>query len=142
MISKEEGNDKNGKLEFRSREIYDEIWGPYITITFSWVTYPMENFHSGDAIQDILNLFSKLNINLEERSDNNYINAHLFQYLIGSRFVLKKGITYNIKEIHGILYCEQSQREISIIVTVNDNQNIFQNWKMPIFRILNSINFH
>ncbi|MHA1298902.1 MAG: hypothetical protein ACTSO9_05600 [Candidatus Helarchaeota archaeon] len=102
----------------------------------------MDNFHSGDAIQDILNHFSRLNINLEERSDNTYINAHLFQYLIGSRIIIKKGVHYNIKEIHGILYCEQSQREISIIVTVNNNQNIFQNWKQTLFRILTSIKFH
>ena len=102
----------------------------------------MEKFLSGEAIQDLLNHFSKLKITLEERSDNTYLNAHLFQYLIGSRLILKKDITYRIKEIHAILYCEQTEREVSIIVTINNNQNIYADWKAPLFRILNSIKFH
>ncbi len=140
-LYEETGDEKSGKLIFKSLEIYDETWGPYLTLTFSWISYPIENFHSGDAIQDILNLFAKLNMNLDDRI-NDYILGHFFQSAVGSRIILKKGTPYTVKEIHGILYCEHSQREISIIVVINNIQNIFPSWKDTIIRIIKSIKFH
>ena len=141
MLYHESGTAKEGKIEFKSREIYDETWGSYLTITFSWISYPLDGFHSGDAIQEILNLFSKINMTLEERV-NDYIFGHFIQLVIGSRVILKKGIPYKVKEVHGVLYCEQSEREVSVVITVNDIQNIFPKWKDVLLRIIKSIKFH
>lgn len=141
IIHQESGNEKDGKVEFRSIEIYDDTWGPYISITFSWISYPFDGFHSGDAIQEILNLFAKINMTIEERI-NDYINSHYFQLVIGERVILKKGTPYRVKEIRGVFYCEQSQREISIVLKINNVQNIFPQWKNTLLHIIKSIKFH
>lgn len=78
---------------------------------------------------------------LEERI-NDYINGHYTQLVIGDRNILKKGRPYKVKEIHGVLYCEQSQREISVVSVINNIQNIFPQWKNTLLRVIKSIKFH
>ncbi len=135
-----EGDMKKGRIEFRSEEIIDDHWGPYITFEYSWMSVPFDERDSdGDLINEIDVHFSKISLQRIDRIQK-YIQSDYLQYLIGGRIKHVKNHAYPVIEIHGIWYDEFTERVINFNFSIL--REIYDDWKNPIIQLIESVKFH
>ena len=134
-----QGTKNEGKIEFRSEEIIDDFWGPYIKLEFSWETIPFDERDSdGDLINELDVYFSKL-MPVQERVQK-YIQSSYFQYLMGARVKHVKGQPYPINEIHGVWYDDHTERVVNFQIVVL--KEIFNEWKPTLIQMIESVRFN
>ena len=134
------GTKKEGKIEFHSKEIIDEIFGPYISFEYTWKSIPFDIREAdGELFSEIERQAQRLNIGVFKRKGE-YINSHFNQYLIGSRIIVKKNIRYSITEFNGVFYCDHTEREVHFKFIIS--QDLFYQWKDTLIQIIHSVKFH
>ena len=140
IVQSVSGTQDEGKLEFKSREILDELYGPYISFEYSWKKIPFDLREAdGNLFNEVERQQQRINSNIIDRQGE-YINSHLNQFLIGGRTLIKKEKRYPINEINGVFYCEHTERLVHYeFVIVND---IYSQWKETLIQIIHSVKFH
>ena len=134
------GDFEKGNIEFRSEEVIDDYWGPYITFEYSWEHVPFDERDSdGDLINEIDVHFSKIGLQRIDRIQK-YIQSDYLQYLIGGRIKHVKNKAYAVIEIHGIWYDEITERVVNFNFSVL--REIFDDWKNPLIQLIESVKFH
>ena len=133
------GNQNNGHLTLHSQNDYDEIWGANAKMEISWEKKERENFYYGREIQASINSYSSIGLVITSK-ENSWLLSHEFTTWFGKRSKMIQKRFYSEKSIHGIFYCDISQRIINIHTAIIDKY--YENFKPFILKAYSSVICH
>jgi hypothetical protein len=104
-----DGDSKEGYIEFHTYENYDDNWGPIAKYDFSWRSAKRTEFFHSQEVQKSIDLYNSIKLSITEKKSD-WLRSHEFTYWFGNRMKRAGKKYYPEKSIHGIFYCELSER--------------------------------
>jgi hypothetical protein len=108
-----DGDEISGKMTFHSHKDYDENWGPEAKIEISWEKKDRITFYHPREVQESINAYNAINVVVSNK-ENIWIRSHEFTIWYGSRTKMIKKKYYVENSIHGIFYCDLTERLITL----------------------------
>ncbi|MFX1258930.1 MAG: hypothetical protein ACFFAN_13815 [Promethearchaeota archaeon] len=134
-----EGNDRNGFIKFESVNNYDENWGPNAKIELDWMKKDRIKFLHAKEVQLSIETYNALNIVIIKK-ERTWVYSHEFTFWYGSRSKMIRKKYYKENSIHGIFYCDLSERLFNIhTAVIQDHYDAFKSY---ILEAYNSIICH
>ncbi|MHA1986656.1 MAG: hypothetical protein ACW98D_08465 [Promethearchaeota archaeon] len=134
-----EGDENNGSILFHSQEDYDEIWGPNSTLQLTWEKKERTNLFYYKEVQSCIETYNAIGI-VVTKKERDWLMSHEFTTWYGHRRKMIRKRYYVEKVIHGIFYCESSERLINIHTAVIES--MYENSKSSLLKTFNSIECH
>ncbi len=134
-----EGDVNEGFISFHSQNDYDEIYGSNAKMEITWEKKDRAGFFHGKEVQNSIELYSSIGfVILKKESD--WLLSHEFVTWFGQRTKMIRKRYYREKCIHGIFYCDVTERLINIHANVIDKH--FDNFETFIIKSLNTTICH
>ena len=134
-----EGDENNGSIIFHSQEDYDEIWGPNSKLELSWEKKDRVNLLYYKEVESCIETYNAIGI-VVTKKERDWMMSHEFTIWYGHRRKMIRKRYYVEKVIHGIFYCEGSERLINIHTAVIES--MYDNSKLSLLKTFNSIECH
>jgi hypothetical protein len=134
-----EGNEAEGIITFHSQNNYDEYYGSNAKMEISWEKRSRNTFYYGKEVQKSIELYNSLNFVITQKEDN-WLLSHEFTSWFGQRTKMIRKRYYRENCIHGIFYCDITERLINIHVNIIDKH--YENFKPFIIKSLTAIVCH
>jgi len=134
-----EGDVNEGYISFHSQNDYDEIYGSNAKMEIAWEKKERAGFFHGKEVQNSIELYSSIGFVIIKK-ESDWLLSHEFVTWYGQRTKMMRKRYYREKCIHGIFYCDVSERLINIHVNVIDK--FYENFKPFIIKSLNTIMCH
>ena len=134
-----EGNEIEGNITLHSQNDYDEIYGSNAKMEISWEKKHRTSLYYGKEVEKSIELYSAIGFAITQR-DNNWLLSHEFVSWFGQRTKMMRKRYYREKCIHGIFYCDITQRLINVHVNIIDK--FYENFKPFIVKSLTTIICH
>ena len=107
------GNESKGTIKFQSYNDYDEIWGANAKMEFDWFKKDRIKFFHAREVQESINIYNAINVFVTKK-ERVWLNSHEFTYWFGNRIKNIRKRFYPENEIHGVFYCEISERQFNM----------------------------
>ncbi|TFF88561.1 MAG: hypothetical protein EU550_01070 [Promethearchaeota archaeon] len=134
-----EGDKNKGYIEFHTQDNYDEFWGPIAKYEFNWESkYRTEFFHSRE-VQESINIYNAINISVTNK-DSDWIRSHEYTYWFGNRMKRMGKKYYPENSIHGLFYCELTERVFEMHTTII--RDYFESYREYILNSYKSVFCH
>ncbi|TFF90768.1 MAG: hypothetical protein EU548_01320 [Promethearchaeota archaeon] len=111
--SEVQGNEEEGSIKFVSQNDYDEIWGPNARMELSWERKGRAEYFHAREVQSSIDMFNAIQVVVTDK-ENNWINSHEFTYWFGNRTKMVRKRYYPENIIHGVFYCDMTERQFNI----------------------------
>ena len=137
---KKEGNLDEGRVEFKSVQVSDDVWGADSDITIEWKK--LENpshFHLGKIVNESIQNYALINV-VTTKKDRLWHLSHEMVIWYGNRQQMNRRRYFVSKVIHATFFCELTQRLFHI--HANCLANAFKYYKEAILEFINSIQCH
>lgn len=134
-----EGDYKEGTIILHSQNEYDEIWGANAKMEVIWEKKERENLYIGKEVQKSIDTYNAIGLVITSK-ENTWHLSHEFTFWYGQRSKMIRKRFYSERCIHGIFYCDVSERLLNIHTTII--QKYFENFKPFIIKAYNSIVCH
>ncbi len=134
-----EGNEKEGRVILHSANEYDENWKANAKMEISWETKSRLDFAHYKEVQKSIDIYNSINMVVINK-ENTWVRSHEFTFWFGNR---RKRINRNYYEeqaIHGLFYCDMSERFFSLHSTIIEQ--LYQNFKPYIIECYKSVKCH
>jgi hypothetical protein len=92
----------------------------------SWEKKERENFYYGREIQASINTYNSIGLVITSK-ENSWLQSHEFTTWFGKRSKMIQKRFYSEKSIHGIFYCDISERLINIHTAIIEKY--YENFK-------------
>lgn len=134
-----EGDEAEGNISFHSQNDYDEIYGSNAKMEISWEKRNRNTFYHGKEVQKSIELYNSLNFVITQKEDS-WLLSHEFVSWFGKRTKMIRKRYYRENCIHGIFYCDKTERLINIHVNIIDK--FYENFKPFVVKSLTTIICH
>ena len=134
-----EGDANEGYVSFHSQNDYDEIYGSNAKMEIAWEKKDRIRFFHGKEVQNSIELYSSVGFAIIKK-ESDWLLSHEFVTWFGQRTKMMRKRYYREKCIHGIFYCDVTERLINIHVNVIDKH--FDNFKPFIIKSLSTFICH
>ncbi len=137
---KKEGNLDEGRVEFKSVQISDEVWGADSDITIEWKK--LENpsiFHLGKIVNESIQNYALINV-VTSKKERLWHLSHEMIIWYGSKQQMSRQRYFVSKVIHATFFCELTQRLFQIHAKCL--ANAYDYYKGPIIEFIKSIQCH
>ncbi len=134
-----EGDEHNGSLTFHSQKNYDEIWGPDSTFEVSWEKKDRVNLLYYKEVERCIETYNAIGF-VVTKKERDWLMSHEFTIWFGHRRKMIRKRYYVERVIHGIFFCEISERLINIHAAVIEN--MYDNFKPSLLKTFNTIECH
>jgi hypothetical protein len=114
-----EGDEKEGNISFNSHNDYDEIYGSNAKMEISWEKKFKNSLYFGKEVQHSIEVYNAINFAITQR-ENSWLLSHEFVSYFGQRTKMMRKRYYREKCIHGIFYCDITERLFNIHVNIID----------------------
>lgn len=134
-----DGNDQKGRITLHSSNDFDENWGANAKMEILWEPKDRLDFVHYKEVQNTIEEFRAIDISVSKK-ENTWMRSHEFTYWYGSR---RKRIGRNFyveRAIHGVFYCDQTQRLFSIHTGIIEQ--LYDNFKQLVKDAYMSIHCH
>ncbi len=131
-----EGDANEGYISFHSQNDYDEIYGSNAKMEITWEKKDRIGFFHGKEVQNSIELYSSIGFVITNK-ESDWLLSHEFVTWFGQRTKMMRKRYYREKCIHGIFYCDVTERLINIHTNVIDKH--FDNFKPFIIKSLTTI---
>ena len=121
-----EGDENQGSIILNSQNDYDEIWGSNSKMEINYEKRVRKNLFIYKEIQNSIDVYNAIGIVVTEKKKD-WLMSHEFTYWFGSRRKMKRKRYYVEKVIHGIFYCEVSERLFNIHTSIISD--MYENFK-------------
>ena len=121
------GDKYNGTIILNSQNDYDEIWGPNSIMELNWEKKERLNLFFYKEIQHSIDVYNSIGIIVTEKKNDWLRGGHEFLYWFGHRRKMIRKRFYVEKFIHGIFYCDVSERLFNLHVSVIEEK--YENFK-------------
>ncbi|MHA1719301.1 MAG: hypothetical protein ACTSWX_11550 [Promethearchaeota archaeon] len=137
---KEEGDMKEGRIEFKSVQISDEVWGPDSDITIEWKKLDdPSHYHLGRIVNETIQNYALINV-VTSKKERLWHLSHEMIIWYGNRQQMSRRRYFVSKVIHATFFCELTQRLFHI--HANSLANSYDYYKDAIMDFINSIQCH
>ena len=128
------GKTEKGSIMLHTTNIYDEMWGPAAKIEISWELLEIESFYHPKIVQKNIDAYTAVDVALTKKK-NDWNNSHNYTLWYGTRRKLIKTSYFEELSIHGIFYCDITQRVIELYAGVlKDNYEGFEPYILDSFK--------
>ena len=134
-----EGNELEGNITLHSQNDYDEIYGSNAKLEISWETKYRNTLYFGKEVQKSIELYNAIGFAITKK-ENAWLLSHEFVSWFGQRTKMMRKRYYREKCVHGIFYCDITERLINIHYNVIDKH--YENFKPFIVKSLSTIVCH
>jgi uncharacterized protein YbaR (Trm112 family) len=134
-----DGNDQKGRITLHSSNDFDENWGSNAKMEILWEPKDRLEFAHYKEVQNTIEEFRAIDMSVSKK-ENTWMRSHEFTYWYGSR---RKRIGRNFyveRAIHGVFYCDQTQRLFSIHTGIIEQ--LYDNFKQLVKDAYMSIHCH
>ena len=134
-----EGEEKNGFIHFHTQNEFDEIWGPNSKLEINWENKDRLNLFYYKEVQNSIDIYNAIGLVVTQKQQD-WLMSHEFTIWFGNRKRMIRKRFYVERAIHGIFYCDSSERLFNIHAIVIDQ--LYDNFKPYILSCFNSIICH
>ncbi|MBY9020893.1 MAG: hypothetical protein KGD67_07535 [Candidatus Lokiarchaeota archaeon] len=134
-----EGDKDEGNISFYSQNDYDEIYGSNAKMEITWQKKDRNSFFHGKEVQNSIELYSSIGFAIINK-ESDWLLSHEFVTWFGQRTKMMRKRYYREKCIHGIFYCDVTERLINVHINIIDK--FYDNFKPFIIKSLNTIICH
>ncbi|MHA1561839.1 MAG: hypothetical protein ACTSPA_06895 [Promethearchaeota archaeon] len=127
------------RVEFKSVQISDEVWGADSDITIEWKKLEASHFHLGKIVNESIQNYALINV-VTTKKERLWHLSHEMIIWYGSRQQMSRRRYFVSKVIHATFFCELTQRLFHI--HANCLANAFNYYKTAIIEFINSIQCH
>jgi hypothetical protein len=121
-----EGNENEGTVVMHSNDEYDEYWGANAKLDISWEKKARGSFFFSKEIQRSIDSYNGIGVVVLNK-ENTWHLSHEFTYWYGKRTKMLHKRFYPAKCIHGIFYCDMTERLFNIHTEIIDK--FYENFK-------------
>jgi hypothetical protein len=108
-----DGDEKEGNISFKSANDYDEIYGNNAKIEVEFSTIERIKFYHAKEVQKSIDVYNAINVVVTNK-ERVWLNTHEFTYWFGTRTKMIRKRYYPENHIHGLFYCELTERLFEI----------------------------
>ncbi len=134
-----EGDNKNGYISWKTPNQYDEIWGSLGNMNLEYSSLERGKFFHPKEVQRTIDQFNAINVIISKK-ENDWINSHEFTIWYGTRRKLIRRRYYKENSIHGIFYCDVTERVFSIHAAIIEDH--YEGFRPYLLNCFNSIACH
>lgn len=134
-----EGDKENGKVFLESHDEFDEAFGKSVKIELSWEKKDRSEYFHAREVQTSIDLYNSINI-VASKKETKWLLSHELTYWFGDRTKLIRRKYYASNIIHGLFYCELTERYFQIHIEVI--KKFLPNYETFILEMLQSITCH
>jgi len=134
-----EGDENNGYIILHSQNDYDEIWGPNTKLEIKWEKRERMNLFYYKEVEKSIETYNAIGI-VVTKKERDWLMSHEFTFWFGQRRKMIRKRYYVEKVVHGIFYCEISERLFSIHTSIIES--MYENYKSYVIKSYNSIECH
>ncbi len=134
-----EGDENNGSITMHSQDEYDEIWGPNSTLELNWEHKDRANLFYYKEVESSIETYNAVGI-VVTKKERDWQMSHEFTVWLGQRRKMIRKRYYIERVIHGIFYCEVTERLINIHTSIIEG--MYEKFKPNLLKTFNSIECH
>jgi len=134
-----EGDENDGYIILHSHDDYDEIWGPNAKLEIKWEKRERMNLFYYKEVEKSIEIYNAIGI-VVTKKERDWLMSHEFTFWFGQRRKMIRKRYYVEKVVHGIFYCEISERLFSIHTSIIESK--FENYTPYIIKSYNSVECH
>ena len=131
-----EGDENNGYIILHSQNDYDEIWGPNTKLEIKWEKRERMNLFYYKEVEKSIETYNAIGI-VVTKKERDWLMSHEFTFWFGQRRKMIRKRYYVEKVVHGIFYCEITERLFSIHTSIIES--MYENYKPYIIKSYNSV---
>ncbi|MHA2006794.1 MAG: hypothetical protein ACXABO_04605 [Promethearchaeota archaeon] len=111
------GDEDNGAIVLHSQEEYDEIYGPSSKIDIDWEKKERMDLFYYKEVENSIEIYNAIGIVVTSKKKD-WLMSHEFTSWFGHRRKMIRRRFYVEKVIHGIFYCDITERLFNIHASV------------------------
>jgi len=134
-----EGDKNNGSVIFHSKNKFDEIWGPDSTIELNWEKKAREKLFYYKEVESCIETYNAIGL-VVTKKERDWLMSHEITFWYGHRRKMIRKRYYIERVIHGIFFCEISERLINIHSAVIES--MYESYKPSLLKTFNSLECH
>ncbi len=134
-----DGDENNGYIILHSQNDYDEIWGPNTKLEIKWEKRERMNLFYYKEVEKSIETYNAIGI-VVTKKERDWLMSHEFTFWFGQRRKMIRKRYYVEKVVHGIFYCEITERLFSIHTSIIES--MYENYKSYVIKSYNSIECH
>ena len=133
------GNDQDGSISLHTASKYDEVWGPNGKMDISWEKLDRGSFLHAKEVQKSIDQYNSIQIVVTQK-EQVWLRSHELTIWYGSRSKMIRKHFYRENSIHGIFYCDITERLFNIHTAIILEH--YEGFKPYIIDAYNSIESH
>lgn len=112
-----DGDSTTGELVLHSQNDFDEIWGANAKFEIKWESIAIEQFYYAKEVQASIDTYSSIGLVITSK-ENTWLMSHEFTFWYGQRTKIMRKRYYQERCIHGVFYCNVSQRLFNLHTSI------------------------
>lgn len=137
--SKFEGDETEGTISFHSQNDYDEIYGSNAKMEIAWEIKFRTGLYFGKEVQNSIEIYNAVGFAITQK-ENSWLLSHEYVSWFGQRTKMIRKRYYKEKCVHGIFYCDKTERLFNIHINIIDK--FYENFKPFILKSLTTFICH
>ena len=134
-----EGDENNGTIILHSQEEYDEIYGPSSKFDITWEKKERMNLFYYKEVENSIEVYNAIGVVVTSKKKD-WLLAHELTTWFGHRRRMIRRRFYVERAIHGIFYCDISQRLFNVHASVIES--LYESAEPKILKSYSSIECH
>ncbi|MHA2393287.1 MAG: hypothetical protein ACXAEX_15205 [Promethearchaeota archaeon] len=134
-----EGDENEGSILLPSQNEYDEIWGPDSNYEITWEKKDRINLFYYKEVENSINVYNAIGL-VVTKKEKDWLMSHEFTFWFGRRRKMIRKRYYIEKVIHGIFYCEITERLFNLHTSIIESA--YEQFEPYIIKSFKSIECH
>jgi len=132
-------DEKEGHIVLHSNNMYDEIYGSNAKMEIQWEKKDRSNLFHSKEVQLSIDMYNAIGMVVISR-ENTWLRSHEFTSWYGNRNKMMRKRYYKEKAIHGVFYCDITERVYNVHTTIIEK--FYDNFKPFILKSYTTIICH
>lgn len=134
-----DGDENQGSIILHSANDYDENWKANAKMEISWEPKDRLEFAHYKELQKSIDVYNSIDMVVTNK-ENDWLNSHEFSFWFGNRRKRINRNYYDEQAIHGVFYCDMTQRFFSLHTVIIGS--LYENFKPYIMECYRSLKCH
>ena len=133
------GDSENGIIQLNSENNYDEIWGSDSKVEITWEKRERKNLFYYKEVESSIETYNAIGI-VVTKKERDWLMGHEFTLWFGQRRKMMRKRYYVEKVMHGIFYCDITNRLFNINTSIIESK--YESFKPFILKLFKTIICH
>ena len=133
------GDSENSIIQLNSENNYDEIWGSDSKVEITWEKRERKNLFYYKEVESSIETYNAIGI-VVTKKERDWLMGHEFTLWFGQRRKMMRKRYYVEKVMHGIFYCDITNRLFNINTSIIESK--YESFKPFILKLFKTIICH